>query len=203
MSKAVEHMPWFMFGGWQEIPSQGAALKGLEIQGDPQQPAHLELKQKEGERRGEGEEGENAEEKEKRWWAQKGIKQGSRKMQSDIHFCFLYCKSHDCHAWSQCKLSIASGGSEHSVTTNLTPVWDWESESCPHVQVCFVYSSWLWTCTGHSPNLEIDWGVLPTSTPFLPSDKRKETCWNQHGSPFVRRGLWWDDLGVEMGLAVL
>lgn len=127
----------------------------------------------------------------------------SRKMQSDIHFCFLYCKSHDCHAWSQCKLSIASGGSEHSVTTNLTPVWDWESESCPHVQVCFVYSSWLWTCTGHSPNLEIDWGVLPTSTPFLPSDKRKETCWNQHGSPFVRRGLWWDDLGVEMGLAVL
>lgn len=44
----------------------GCCIQGLEIQGNPHQLAHLELKQKEGERRGEGEEEENAEEKEKR-----------------------------------------------------------------------------------------------------------------------------------------
>ena len=32
-------------------------------------------------------------------------------------------------------LSISAGGSEHSMTANLTPVWDWESESCLHIQV--------------------------------------------------------------------
>ena len=32
-------------------------------------------------------------------------------------------------------LSISAGGFEHSVTTNLTPVWDWDSESCLHIQV--------------------------------------------------------------------
>ena len=32
-------------------------------------------------------------------------------------------------------LSISAGGFEHSMTTNLTPVWDWESEFCLHIQV--------------------------------------------------------------------
>ena len=32
-------------------------------------------------------------------------------------------------------LSISAGGSEHSTTANLTPVWGWESESCLHIQV--------------------------------------------------------------------
>ena len=35
MSKAVERMSWFMFGGWQEIPSQGAAFKGWKSKGIP------------------------------------------------------------------------------------------------------------------------------------------------------------------------
>lgn len=66
----------------------------------------------------------------------------------------------------------------HSVTINLTPAWCGESESFLHIQICFVYSSWLWTCTRHSLNLKIVWCLLSTSPPFL-SNGKKRSFWNR------------------------
>jgi len=59
-------------------------------------------------------------------------------------------------------LSISAGGFEHSMTTNLTPVWDWESGSCLHIQV-FALSVLL----GSELALDIVCAKSPQSCPTL------------------------------------
>ena len=59
-------------------------------------------------------------------------------------------------------LSISAGGFEHSMTTNLTPVWDWESGSCLHIRV-FALSVLL----GSELALDIVCAKSPQSCPAL------------------------------------